>query len=190
MHTHHRSISAAVAALAAALFAFALPSSAQPSSGLRAALSDPGGRSVGQATATGTPNGVTLVIEVEGLSPGQHGFHVHEGSECAPAPDKATGGVVPFGAAGPHFDPLRSGRHGRPEQSAKEAHAGDLPNLEVGADGRGQLTFSTGKLTVSEGQQSLRGRTLVIHEKQDDHATNPSGNSGGRIACGIFKPQG
>lgn len=168
----------------------ALPAMAQSGASARATLENPDGKAVGTVTATEQGAGVDLLVEVQGLPPGPHGWHVHEGGECAPSKDASTGRTVPFGAAGPHFDPLKSGQHGRPEQSAQQAHAGDLPNVEVGADGRGQLRHSTSKLTVRAGPQSLLGRAVVVHEKQDDYATNPAGNSGGRIACGVFRPQG
>lgn len=153
-----------------------------------ARLLDPQGRPLGSASFTPAGSGVEVVVEVEGLTPGLHGFHVHERGECGPGPD-ATGTVIPFGAAGGHFDPGGARNHGRPGQAPHEAHAGELPNIEVRADGRGSLRYLNAYLTAEPGRpNTVIGRALVVHEKADDYRSNPAGNSGGRILCGAIVP--
>lgn len=147
-----------------------------------ATLRDAQGQPAGQATFTPDAKGLQIKLEAERLSPGQHGFHVHEKGECAPGPD-AAGKTIAFGAAGPHFDPSKTGQHAGPEH---DGHAGDLPNVKAGADGRGQVTFTSRHLGLT-GASSVIGRTLVVHEKADDYQSNPAGNSGGRVLCGVIE---
>lgn len=145
------------------------------------------GAAAGSATLTSAANGVEIAIEVQGMAPGAHGFHIHTNGACAPGPDAASGQMVPFGAAGGHFDPYATRNHGRPGQSAHEAHAGEMPNILVGADGRGTLRYTHTQVTLTPGPTSVLGRTLVVHEREDDYASNPAGNSGARIACGVIE---
>jgi Cu-Zn family superoxide dismutase len=115
---------------------------------------------------------------VKGLPSGKHGFHLHAVGKCDP-PE--------FTTAGAHFNPGRK-RHGL--KSAQGPHAGDLPNLEVGADGSGKLEYVTKLVTLGSGPASLfdaDGTALVIHANPDDDVTDPTGNSGGRIACGTLR---
>jgi Cu-Zn family superoxide dismutase len=142
-----------------------------------AALRDAQGRPVGTATFSEVPGAVRIVLEVRGLPPGMKGVHVHEVAQGAP-PD--------FEAAGGHFNP-----GGRPHGVLNPTgpHAGDLPNLAVGADGTGRMETTTNRVTLSAGATSiLHGgpRTLVVHAAPDDHQTDPDGNSGPRIACGVI----
>ncbi|AVT14240.1 superoxide dismutase family protein [Paracidovorax avenae] len=148
------------------------------------------GAPAGRAMLTELPQGggVEIAIEVQDMAPGVHGFHIHANGECAPGPDAATGRVVDFGAAGGHFDPYMTRNHGRPGQSPHEAHAGEAPNIQVGADGKGSLRFTNPHVTLLAGKTSVLGRTLVVHENQDDYASDPAGNSGGRLACGLIEP--
>jgi Cu-Zn family superoxide dismutase len=173
--------------MAAIAAAAATVAEAQPTAA-NVVLRDAQGRLAGTATFTQAGNGVQLAIDAQGLPPGPHGFHVHKNGECAPGPDAATGNIVAFGAAGGHFDPMQSMKHGAPDTPPEHAHAGDMPNLVAGADGRAQVSFNTPKLTVAPGKLSVLGRTLVIHEKVDDHVSNPAGNSGGRVLCGLIEP--
>jgi Cu-Zn family superoxide dismutase len=140
-------------------------------------LKDTSGRQVGIARLTeGTDGLVNIVVQVQGLSPGEHGIHFHENGKCGPT----------FAAAGAHFNPL--GRHHGLENPAG-SHAGDLPNLHVDKNGEGYLNAVTGLATLSPGAASLlggNGTTLVIHAGADDQMTDPSGNSGERIACGVI----
>jgi len=156
----------------------------------RVALVTPAGAPAGNATLRQLPGGagVEIAIQVQDMTPGPHGFHIHANGACAPGPDAATGQTVAFGAAGGHFDPHMTGKHGRPGQSAHEAHAGEAPNIAVGADRRGSLRFTNPNVTLEPGgKTSVLGRSLVVHEREDDYATNPAGNSGGRIACGVIQ---
>jgi Cu-Zn family superoxide dismutase len=151
------------------------------------------GTPAGTVRFTDTPAGMEIGVEAKGLKPGPHGMHVHQNPDCAPGPDSATGKVVPFGAAGGHFDPLDTKKHGRPDADVKKGHAGDLPMLEAGADGSGKLTHVTRRLSVAPGKTSIVGRSFLIHEKADDYQSDPAGNSGGRVLCGLIeaaKPTG
>ena len=157
--------------------AFALvPALALAAPGATAELKDAAGKVVGSAAFEQSDGGVRLTVKVEGLKPGPHGFHVHDVGACA-APD--------FKSAGPHFNP--GGRkHGL--ESAEGHHAGDLPNLVVGADGTGQATALLQGVTLGDGTMSLfhqGGTSVVVHADADDGKTDPSGNSGARIACGV-----
>lgn len=123
-------------------------------------------------------DGVRILARVRDLPPGQHGIHLHAVGKCDP-PDFAT--------AGGHFNPAGK-QHGLKNPAG--SHAGDLPNLEVAADGRGGLNYVTRLVTLGSGPTSLfgpDGSALVIHASPDDEVTDPSGNSGGRIACGIIR---
>ncbi len=146
------------------------------------------GKPAGTAVLTETPTGVEIVAQVQGLTTGLHGFHIHANGQCAPGPDAATGKTVPFGAAGGHFDPGMSHQHGQPGTAADKAHAGELPNINVGADGRGTVRYVNSNVTLTPGKASVMGRALVVHEKEDDYKSNPAGNSGGRVLCGVIEP--
>ncbi len=147
----------------------------------KASLKDAEGKDVGTATFSATGGGVKAKVEVAGLPPGQHGIHIHAAAKCEP-PD--------FKSAGGHFNPAGK-QHGLHNPAG--AHAGDLPNLKVGKDGKGKGTFTAKGATLGEGEGSLfgpEGTALVIHADPDDEKTDPAGNSGGRIACGVIEHQG
>jgi len=146
------------------------------------------GQPAGMARLKQTDQGVDISIEAQGLPPGQHGFHIHANGSCDPGPDAASGKIVPFGAAGGHFDPGMSMNHGRPGDPPDRAHAGELPNLQAGPDGKASLRYLNSNVTVAAGPRSVMGRTLVVHEKQDDYQTDPAGDSGGRLLCGLVEP--
>jgi len=136
---------------------------------------------VGTALLTPLANGVKMEISVHGLPPGEHGFHVHENGSC----------VAPkFDSAGGHFAPNKN-EHGFDVQ--KGPHAGDMANLMVGADGSAKLEIINTHVTLGKGANSLAkkgGTALMIHEKADDYKTQPTGNAGGRLACGEIKGEG
>ena len=140
------------------------------------------GEPVGSATLTQGPQSVTIALEVSQLPPGKHGLHIHAIGKCDP-PD--------FQTAGGHFNPFRK-MHGL--KNPEGPHAGDLPNLEVGPDGKGKIEATIGGLTL--GKEGLAvlfnpdGTAVVIHAGPDDEMTDPAGNSGARIACGVIKPTG
>ncbi len=151
---------------------------------------DSSGANLGTVAVTTTGSGVRVSLEVRGLTPGLHGVHVHSVGNCAVGPDPATGEVIPFGASGGHFDPFVTRNHGAPTDDPKARHAGVLPNLSVGADGIGRMSFDTSKLTVTGGMTSVADRAIIIHADQDDYETDPSGNSGGRVACAELRLSG
>jgi len=140
------------------------------------------GETVGSATLTQGPHSVTIAVEVSRFPPGKHGFHIHAIGKCDP-PD--------FQSAGGHFNPFGK-KHGL--KNPEGPHAGDLPNLAVGPDGRGKIEATVGGLTLgNEGLAVLfdsNGTAVVIHAGPDDEMTDPAGNSGARIACGVIKPSG
>lgn len=132
------------------------------------------GKPVGEVTLKQTPHGVLVTADVRDLSPGEHGFHVHEKGDCTP----------PFKSAGDHFNP-KGAAHGY--ENPKGVHAGDLPNLIVGADGTAKVEFLAKGVTLEQGKpNSLLARALVVHAAQDDYRSDPAGNSGDRIACGAI----
>lgn len=140
-------------------------------------LMSSGGQKVGTATLTEEGGTVRIVVEVTGLSPGQHGLHIHAVGKCNPPG---------FTTAGGHYNPLAR-KHGL--ASPEGAHAGDLPNLVADASGKARYEQATAAVTLREGPLSVfdaDGSALVIHEKEDDQKTDPTGNSGGRVACGVL----
>lgn len=144
----------------------------------RAALSDAQGKSVGTATFEEVPGGIKVDMQVSGLPPGFHAFHIHSVGLCEP-PD--------FKSAGPHFNPYNK-KHGR--QNPEGPHAGDLVDLYVGPNGTGDLDALVPAITLfGEGNNSLfrsGGTSVVIHASPDDNKTDPAGNAGNRIACGVI----
>jgi superoxide dismutase, Cu-Zn family len=183
----NRWAAAAMASLSVATFAQPTPPTAGPQNAF-AVLRDAQGREAGRVLFAQAADGVELRVTANGLAPGAHGFHVHKNGECAPGPDAASGDVVPFGAAGAHFDPMQTQRHGGPDHPPEHVHAGDLPNLAATAEGRVQDTFKTTRISLAPGPRAVLGRSLVVHEKGDDHRSHPAGNSGARVLCGLIEP--
>lgn len=138
-------------------------------------LGDP----VGTVTLRETPYGLAVEPALHGLSPGLHGFHVHENGTCEPK-DK-DGKPEPAGGAGGHYDPGKTGAHGVPWG---QGHAGDLPPLYVDADGKATQPVLAPRLKLAE----LKQHALIIHAGGDNHADHPSPLGGGaaRIACGVI----
>ncbi|MGH7279535.1 MAG: superoxide dismutase family protein [Candidatus Rokuibacteriota bacterium] len=135
------------------------------------------GAPVGTATLTEVSDGVRIVMEVRSIAPGPHGVHIHDVGRC----DRPG-----FTSAGGHFNP-GSKEHGI--LNPKGAHAGDLPNVTVAADGTGRLETLTNRVTLGSGPTSIfdaDGSALVVHAGPDDFRTDPTGNSGNRIACGAI----
>jgi Cu-Zn family superoxide dismutase len=131
------------------------------------------GEPAGAATATALGETVTISLNVEGLPPGEHGVHVHMAGACE-APS--------FESAGAHWNPVNQ-THGLEGPAGQ--HAGDMPNLTVAEDGTGTLDYQLVGGTF-EGLLDADGSAFVIHAMPDDQTTDPSGNSGERIACGVF----
>jgi Cu-Zn family superoxide dismutase len=149
----------------------------QPAGQGSAELKDKDGKTVGSATLTEAQGGVAVHVDVRGISPGLHAVHVHAVGKCeAPA----------FTSAGGHFNPAQK-KHGL--KNADGPHAGDMPNMYVGKDGTGRFEVLTDNFTLRGGERSLfdgDGSALVIHAGVDDYTTDPTGNAGDRIACGVI----
>jgi Cu-Zn family superoxide dismutase len=131
-----------------------------------------GSKVTGTVTFTKTGAETRVVADIENLTPGKHGFHIHEKGDCSAADAASAGG---------HFNPTHQHHGGA---TGSERHAGDLGNIEADASGKAHLDW-TGKLSFS-GDNSIIGRSVVVHEKEDDLKTDPAGNSGARIACGVI----
>ncbi len=179
--------------LGALLLSFAGAGAQTPALSATATLRDSSGQVLGTAKLTQlgarVGQGVRVDLSVRGLAPSGHGLHVHEHGDCAPGVDPLENQVVPFGAAGGHFDPGMSDNHAGPEVGDKLGHAGDLPMLTVGADGAGQASFVTQKISLS-GEDGVLGRALMIHADPDDYTSDPGGDSGERVGCGVIARPG
>jgi Cu-Zn family superoxide dismutase len=131
------------------------------------------GQSAGTATATASGDGIAISLEAEGLPEGDHGVHIHMTGSC---------GAPTFESAGSHWNPTDR-QHGL--ENPEGSHAGDMPNLTVDGDGSGTLEYQIAGGTF-DGLMDADGSAFVVHAMPDDQVTDPSGNSGDRIACGVF----
>jgi Cu-Zn family superoxide dismutase len=139
------------------------------------------GASVGTVVFADTPQGATITLDLHGLPPGPHGFHLHQNPSCAPA-TAADGTVTPAGAAGGHFDPMMSNHHMGPEGMG---HLGDLPRVDVAADGTAKLTLTAPRI---KDVSAIAGHALMFHAGGDNYTdTPPLGGGGKRLACGVLK---
>jgi Cu-Zn family superoxide dismutase len=129
----------------------------------------------GTITFKEVDGGVEATATLEGLTPGDHAWHVHEKGDCS-APDGTS--------AGGHFNP-ENHKHGAPE--ADERHAGDFGNLTAGKDGKASKTFTMKGITLADGTTSIVGKGFIVHAKADDFKTQPTGNAGDRVACGVIE---
>ena len=147
-----------------------------------AVLADSSGKTVATAALWQEASGLVHVdVEALSLPPGDHGLHFHAVGVCNPTPAPL------FSSAGGHFNPIGK-LHGL--SNAAGPHAGDNPNITVGTDGRGKASFTTDRITLTAGQIGLfdaDGSALVIHALPDDQLSQPAGNSGARIACGVVR---
>jgi superoxide dismutase, Cu-Zn family len=140
------------------------------------------GEAVGTVTLGDAAGGVSIKTALKGLPPGPHGFHIHQNGSCDPT-TPAGGQPVPAGAAGGHYDPQNTGKHEGPQGSG---HLGDLPVLQVGADGAANATLTAPHL---KDVASLKGKSVMIHAGGDNYSDQPAplGGGGGRIACGVIQ---
>ena len=145
-----------------------------------AVLKDAQGTEIGKATLTTTPSGVLISLDLTALPAGEHAFHIHAVGKCE----------APFESAGPHFNP---GNHKHGMMSGP-GHAGDMPNLHVLQSGELTVEVLNTAVTLEKGKPNSLfdgdGSSIVIHDKPDDYKSDPFGNAGDRIACGVIQPSG
>ena len=135
-----------------------------------------GNKTFGEATFEQVGDKVRVVVFVQGLKPGQeHGLHIHEVGDCSSGDGMSTKG---------HFNPFGK-PHGHP--GSAERHAGDLPALKANKAGRANVQIDLDIITVTPGPASIIGRGLIVHADPDDYKTQPTGNAGARIACGVIQ---
>jgi Cu-Zn family superoxide dismutase len=127
-----------------------------------------------------TAKGIEIAPQLAGLTPGDHGFHIHEKPDCGPA--EKDGAMVAALAAGPHFDPTHSGKHLGPHGGG---HHGDLPKLEVGADGKATKVMNLEGVKLAD----IRNRSVMVHAGGDNYSDLPAplGGGGARIGCGVIR---
>jgi Cu-Zn family superoxide dismutase len=162
-----------------ALNGFAQQTSSKPVKKQTVELKDAKGNSVGWATIKPSGKGVKVNLDVKDLPPGEHALHFHQNAKCDP-PD--------FKSAGPHFNPAQK-EHGL--QNPKGHHNGDMPNFTVSSNGTAQVTVKDADVVLGTGSEpnslfANGGTALMIHAKADDMKTDPAGNAGDRIACGVI----
>jgi Cu-Zn family superoxide dismutase len=138
-----------------------------------ATLKDLAGKTVGTALLRQSPNGTLVAVRFRGLPPGTHAFHIHAVGKCEP----------PFASAGGHYNPTGA-KHGFLVTGGP--HAGDMPNIHVGANGTLDIEVLNVKLALDGGLFDADGAAIVLHAKGDDYRSQPSGDAGSRIACGVI----
>jgi Cu-Zn family superoxide dismutase len=148
---------------------------------MTAVTADGVGASVGQVTVTESAGGLVFTPDLKGLPPGAHGFHLHEKGSCDPGEKDGKKGAAL--AAGGHFDPAKTGKHEGPDAMG---HEGDLPRIDVGADGTDTTAVTAPHLKTLA---TLKGKALMIHAGGDNYSDKPEalGGGGARIACGVVK---
>lgn len=163
--------------VASAIALLALTASASAQSG-KATLKDADGKEVGSAQLSQTPHGVLVRLTLKGVAAGEHAFHIHQTGKCEP----------PFTTAGGHFNPGNK-KHGI--MVADGPHAGDMPNLHIPSDGNLAIEVVNAAVTLDKDKPNSlykpEGTALIIHAGKDDYKTDPTGDAGGRIACGVIE---
>ena len=156
------------------------PAMAEPSAAPQTiALNGTDGRPVGTVTLSEDANGVTIKVDASAIAAGTHGVHLHQKGLCE---------GPKFESAGAHWNP-ESKQHGR--DNPMGAHLGDLANFDIGQAGAATTSFTVAGVTMSGATNALAdadGTSLVVHAKADDYRTDPSGNSGDRVACAVLAP--
>jgi Cu-Zn family superoxide dismutase len=132
--------------------------------------------SYGRLSFKDTPQGLEVKGELTGVTPGKHGIHIHQFGVCGDEGKEA----------GSHYNPDNVPHGFLPQDGFSGAHAGDLGNIDIAANGTGRLDVTIPGLTLASGKYSVGGRSVVIHEKEDDFG-QPLGNAGGRTGCGVIK---
>jgi len=133
-----------------------------------------GNKVSGTITFTEVADGVQVQAEITGLTPGNHGFHAHEFGDCSAADASS---------AGAHFNPTHE-PHGGPD--AAERHVGDMGNVQADASGKAKLEYVDHQISLTNDQRSVIGRSVIVHAKADDLKSQPAGDSGARVACGVI----
>ena len=150
---------------------------AQAADSAKADLRTADGKTIGSATLADTPKGVLITLTLKGAPDGVHAFHVHEVGKCEP----------PFKSAGAHFNPAHK-KHGF---VAEGPHAGDMPNLHIPASGELTVEVHNSAITLEKDKPNsvfdADGSAVIIHAGKDDYKTDPTGEAGGRIACGVVQ---
>lgn len=165
-----------IAVLAAAVLAACQSVPDEPLRATAALQPTKGSKAFGEVTFEQEGDKVHLLVNVQGLKPGQaHGFHIHAVGDCSSGDGMSAGG---------HFNPAGK-PHGDP--AGGEHHAGDLPALQADKSGHAKAEATVSGVTLEPGPTSLIGRAVIIHADPDDFKTQPTGNSGARIACGVIK---
>jgi Cu-Zn family superoxide dismutase len=160
------------AGVLAAGLALATPSAAADQA--HATLEDADSKEVGTVTLTAVPTGVLLDVNLTAVPPGDHAFHIHAIGSCEP-PD--------FKTAGGHFNPEED-KHGLMNQAGP--HAGDMPNIHIPESGKLHIEVLNQMVNLNMGLLDADGSAIVLHEGTDDYKTDPAGNAGSRIACGVI----
>jgi Cu-Zn family superoxide dismutase len=164
----------ASSALAAAVLAGCQTMSDAPQRASAVLAPTRGSETMGEVAFAQAGSRVRVVAQVIGLHPGQeHGFHIHEVGDCSSGDGKSAKG---------HFNPF-----GKPHALGSERHAGDLPALKADAKGRARMRVELDIITLAPGPASIIGRSVIVHARPDDYTTQPTGNSGRRLACGVIK---
>ena len=163
-------------AAAAALLAACQTTPDEPLRATAALQPTKGSKAFGEATFEQAGDKVRVIVFAQGLRPdGEHGFHIHEAGDCS-----SGDGMSAKGHFNPHGKP-----HGNP--ASAERHAGDLPSLKAGKDGRAKVDVTVDAISIGQGAGNIVGRGLIIHADPDDYKTQPTGNAGARLACGVIK---